>query len=111
MCQLTSPSLKMVWELPSAAGNRSTPTSTGSNSLAGARSCAARGIMPGHAGMLLSTSPPARTLRRASAVNEIKHQTDHLRRDEEDLCTVGQANEEIKAAENSDHSDHRSGRS
>src|SRR3954453_13310440 len=49
----------------------------------------------------------ARSLRRAAAVDRVEDQTDHLRADEEDLRAVGQADEQIEAAENSDRRDER----
>src|SRR5438270_12706887 len=102
MCQLTSPSSKIILELPSAKGRRSTPTSTGSKSLPGPAAWGTSTISsPPVAATCLSTRTGARPLRRPSAIDEVEHHPDRLRGEEEDLSTIGQANEEIKAAKNS----------
>src|SRR4029078_3728518 len=100
MCQLTSPSLKMVCELPSTAERSRTPTSTGRNNLPGLLAFAASviGSLAGSATASAMGTPP---LRRPAAVDEIEHDPDRLRGEEENLGTVRQANEQIKAAENS----------
>ena len=45
----------------------------------------------------------ARPLGRAAAVDRVEDQPDHLRADEEELRAVGQADEQVEAAEDADH--------
>src|SRR5689334_814822 len=101
MCQLTSPSLKMVLELPSAAGIKTTAMRSGMRPLA---------FLPDRlAGS--GTASGARPIRGAAAVHEIEQQPDCLRTEEENLGAVRQADEQVEAAENSHRSyDWRSGR-
>src|SRR5579884_1257679 len=103
MCQLTSPSLNMIVELPSAAGSSRTPTRTGRNSLRGPVTVAASvAAVSAGAATASDTRSCPRPLRRVAPVDEIEHDPDRLRREKEDLCTVRQANEQIKAAEDAD---------
>src|SRR4029079_10095517 len=94
MCQLTSPSLKIVLELPSTAGISNTAT----NSASGER----RGGEPAASS---ATAARARPLSRPAAVDRVEHKADHLRRQEEQLSAVRKADEEIEAAEDSNRSD------
>src|SRR3954454_1657207 len=107
MCQLTSPSLKIDLELPSAAASKSTPTSAGRKSLPAPRVDA---VSIGACSTILSTRARTRLGRDMAAIDEVKHDPDRLRRHEEELRTVGQANEQIKAAENPHSRDKRRGR-
>src|SRR4051812_39776136 len=91
MCQLTSPSPKMVAELPRATGISKAPMSSGTSEP-------------------IALRPPSsgtRALGRASPVDRVKHEPDHLRAQEEQLRAVGQADEQIDAAEDSDQRDER----
>src|SRR5690348_936222 len=94
MCQLTSPSLKIIFELPSTAGISSTAMNSGMTDrrFAGAAASSA-------------TDANSRPLRRPAAVDRIKHEADDLRRHEEQLGPVRKADEEVKAAEDSDGPD------
>src|SRR3954466_6214873 len=110
MCQLTSPSLKIVCELPSAAASKSTPTSAGRNNLPGPADFSACVIGAAGAAAAPGMGASACPLRRLPPVDEVEHDPDRLRRHEEELCTVGQANEQIKAAQNADSRHERRGR-
>src|SRR5690349_11736039 len=94
MCQLTSPSLKIVCELPSTAGISSTATSSGMLS----------GVLLSAAVAINASSRP-RPLRRAAAVDRVEDQADHLSADEEQLGAARQADEQIDAAEDSAEAD------
>src|SRR4051812_14468391 len=97
MCQLTSPSLKIVSELPSTAGTSSTATSKGR---------LMRPLPSGAAAVAINASSRPRPLRRAAAVNRIEDEADHLRADEEQLGAGRQADEEIDAADDPAHPNH-----
>src|SRR5689334_17185989 len=100
MCQLTSPSLKMVFELPRAAGINTAATRSGIRSLA----CLPDPLAAS------GTAGGARPLRRTAAVDEVEEQADHLSGHEKDLRAIGQADEQVQAAEDSDRADDRRGR-
>src|SRR3954469_3780726 len=91
MCQPRSPSLKIVCELPRMAGISRTAMNNGNgDGLA----------VPG-----LAALANARALRRAVTIDRVEHQSDHLRREEEDLRPVGQADEQIEATEDTEWRD------
>src|SRR4051812_31027785 len=99
ICQLTSPSLKMVVELPRTAGISRTAMNRARIDEPSAFACFASAIR-------LAGSSRTRPLRRAAAVDRVKNQPDHLRSEEEKLGPDGQTVEEIQAAADAAQSDH-----
>src|SRR3954471_22090104 len=99
ICQLTSPSLKMVVELPRTAGISRTAMNRGRIHEPSAFAFFASAIRP-------ARSSCARPLGRAAAVDRVKNQPDHLRSKEEKLGSDGQTVEEIQAAADAAQSDH-----
>src|SRR5438309_10333269 len=96
MCQLTSPSLKIVCELPSTAGIRSTATSNGR---------LMRPFCPAAAAVAITRSSSPRPLRSAAAVNGGGDKPDHLRAEEEQLGAGRQTDEQIDTAEDTTEAD------
>ena len=88
MCQLTSPSLKIVFELPRIAGISSTAMNSGRIA-----TCFSAGLWTG--AVITFASSGTRPLRRPAAVDRVKHEPDHLRAHEEQLRAIGQADEQV----------------
>src|SRR5438045_9390265 len=97
MCQLTSPSLKIVFELPSTAGISRTATSSERLTLPLSLSAAA---------VAIKCSSRPRALRSPAAVDGGKDEADHLRTHEKELRPARQADEQANASENAAEADH-----
>src|SRR5438270_3950040 len=98
MCQLTSPSLKIVVELPSAAGISSTAMNSGRIDGALRASARASAISP-------ARSSGACPFRGAAAADGVEDEADHLRGKEEQLCAARQAVEEVETAKDAAQAD------